>query len=215
MKASESSLPSFPSISDQGFVEACMQLVGIYQSHGEFQSSWTKVQLDKVDSVTFMTIQRDIEVDRNVIDADELVDDEFHEHDDHSIVKTDGPTVRARFTIIRSPTYQVPVLYFDLLDQHSKPVTDIADVYRILVPEIHRCQINSIGVIGAISMTSHPITDRPTFFVHPCRTAEALSNVVSNRPYRTLDYLMLWFGIVGSTLGLSIPVELLNASNTA
>jgi ubiquitin-like-conjugating enzyme ATG10 len=56
----------------------------------------------------------------------------------------------------------------------------------------------------------HPITDLPSFFVHPCNTHEAL---IAARDTMAVgmteeEYLLLWLGIVGSAVGLHVPSKL-------
>ena len=60
---------------------------------------------------------------------------------------------RVEYSIVLSPTYQVPVLYFTL---HNLPPTlspsSIDTVYDLLVPESFRPSIKQVGVMGVISM---------------------------------------------------------------
>lgn len=61
--------------------------------------------------------------------------------------------------------------------------------------------------MGALTLTDHPITGLPVWFVHPCRTSEALEGMVGEREVRAGEYLGLWFGIMGAAVGLGVPVE--------
>ena len=51
------------------------------------------------------------------------------------------------------------------------------------------------------------MTDLPCFWVHPCNTAEAMDNYLKgiDREVSPVEYLMIWIGIVGATVGLSLP----------
>ncbi|MCJ1447722.1 MAG: hypothetical protein MMC23_008233 [Stictis urceolatum] len=62
--------------------------------------------------------------------------------------------------------------------------------------------------MGGISMTNHPVTDVPCFFVHPCNTADAMHEIVGNRQVTSLQYLQIWLGLIGAVVGLSLPIEL-------
>jgi len=48
----------------------------------------------------------------------------------------------------------------------------------------------------------------PCFFVHPCRTAEAMKELIGTRRVSSLQYLQLWTGLVGANVGLNLPKEL-------
>ena len=67
--------------------------------------------------------------------------------------------------------------------------------------------------MGALSMTDHPISGLPVYFVHPCRTAEAMKDVLSGklaegRAVKPEVYLIMWMGLVGGAVGLNVPVAL-------
>lgn len=47
------------------------------------------------------------------------------------------------------------------------------------------------------------------FFVHPCNTPEALSHLNTGIPLNPEDYLFLWLGLMGSSVGLYVPSKLL------
>ena len=55
---------------------------------------------------------------------------------------------------------------------------------------------------------NHPITDFPSFFIHPCNTAEAMRELLGGRDVKALEYLLIWLGLVGSCVGLFVPKEL-------
>lgn len=120
-----------------------------------------------------------------------------------------------QYDVVYSPAYQVPVLYITLSDAATKksialPSPD--ELYRLLVPDEFKSAMRDVGVMGALSMSDHPVTGVPAYFVHPCRTQEALAPFLedpkSDGSARTaLDYLMLWFGVIGASVGLSVPVN--------
>ena len=57
----------------------------------------------------------------------------------------------AKYSIVLSPTYQVPVLYFTLASAASSMTSTIEDVYSLLVEPSRRAEMNSVGIMGAIS----------------------------------------------------------------
>lgn len=117
------------------------------------------------------------------------------------------------YDIIYSSSYCVPVLYitFRHLRGHACLPPE-GSVYDLLVPELHKQSMHSVGIMGALSLTDHPVTGLPAYFVHPCRTGEAMVAVIAGRQgIRPEDYLLLWAGLVGPSVGLSVPVALAEA----
>ncbi|CAK4029568.1 Hypothetical predicted protein [Lecanosticta acicola] len=137
-----------------------------------------------------------------------LGDDEDDDDDDEEIVRLPLPHTRGSsaaaaaavvviYDIIYSPSYQVPVLYIQCPTSNFSP--------DCLVPSAYKRQINSVGVMGALSMTEHPVTGLPVYFVHPCRTQEMMAARGQLGPE---EYLMVWFGVIGAGVGLNVPVAL-------
>ena len=117
------------------------------------------------------------------------------------------------YDIVHSPSYQVPVLYVTFRDLPSSlrglPSPD--QVYEMLVPSLYRQQTNAVGPMGALSMTDHPITSTPAYFIHPCRTAEAMEAVTEGFKTTPEIYLLRWIGMIGQSIGLNVPSELAQA----
>ena len=144
----------------------------------------------------------------------ELSDDEDDAALDRSA--TTGASLMVVYDIIHSPSYQVPVLYItfkqhppDGLRMGSFPPPE--EMYELLVPLSHRRQVQAVGVMGALSMTDHPVSGTPAYFVHPCLTAEAMSAVAGGRQFRPVEYLSMWLGLVGPNVGLNVPVDVVTA----
>jgi ubiquitin-like-conjugating enzyme ATG10 len=127
-------------------------------------------------------------------------------HDDMRVVQCD---------IAYSPAYQVPVLYLtfaERLTNQSVALPSPDEVYKILVPDNFKSPMSSVGVMGALSMGEHLVTGVPAYFVHPCRTQEALSPLLDDassdaEPCNGTHYLLLWFGVIGASVGLSVPIS--------
>ncbi|SMR55217.1 unnamed protein product [Zymoseptoria tritici ST99CH_3D1] len=129
------------------------------------------------------------------------------------------------YEIIHSPTYLVPVLYLYLapskLSSHSQiaPQPAMEELYDLLVPAAYRSQLDSVGPMGALSRTEHPLRGFVCWFVHPCLTQEAMTGMMGSDESekegewkgREMEYLMKWFGIVGGSVGLRVPVEVARA----
>ena len=52
------------------------------------------------------------------------------------------------------------------------------------------------------------MTDLPAFFIHPCNTADGMEKIVHDRLVSPLEYLQIWIGLVGPSVGLYLPKEL-------
>jgi ubiquitin-like-conjugating enzyme ATG10 len=120
-----------------------------------------------------------------------------------------------RYDVVFSPSYQVPVLYLTFAEattSKSIPLPSAAEIYEILVPPGFKAPMRDVGVMGALSMAEHPITGTPAYFVHPCRTQEALAPLLGETSDNigfepAVEYLLLWFGVIGASVGLSVPVK--------
>ncbi len=58
---------------------------------------------------------------------------------------------------------------------------------------------------------NHPITDMPCYWVHPCNTAVAMGEILRGlgRGISSLEYLMIWIGVVAGAVGLSLPRDMI------
>ncbi|PMD24800.1 autophagy-related protein-like protein Atg10 [Hyaloscypha hepaticicola] len=124
---------------------------------------------------------------------------------DVDMTEEDGDEPYVTYEIHLHPTYRMPTLWFML---HDLPMGEnsfnVDAVYRYLVPPEYKSRLRAAGVTGGISAAPHPITDVPAFFIHPCQTKEAMENF--DCPIK--NYLMIWIGLVGGCVGLSIPPEM-------
>ncbi|KAA8652266.1 ATG3/ATG10 family protein [Aspergillus tanneri] len=135
---------------------------------------------------------------------------EASEDDPEALVRTSRPStcLLVEYEILLSPTYQVPVLYFMLRGSNLGPL-GVDAVYHYLVADQHKKELQSVGVMGGISFGYHPLSETPTFFVHPCNTADAMRQIVGQQNITPEKYLIAWLGLIGNHLGLHLPKELL------
>ncbi|EMC91187.1 hypothetical protein BAUCODRAFT_79865, partial [Baudoinia panamericana UAMH 10762] len=115
------------------------------------------------------------------------------------------------YDIVHSPSYNVPVLYITLSPRSDGATRSLDAVYDLLVPQSQWGSLQSVSVMGGLSMTDHPVTTLPAYFVHPCRTAEAMAAVTAGRTVTPTEYLVVWLGLIGSTVGLHMPVSVAKA----
>ncbi|ETN38327.1 uncharacterized protein HMPREF1541_06362 [Cyphellophora europaea CBS 101466] len=108
------------------------------------------------------------------------------------------------FSIILSKTYSVPVLWF-----RAASMASLDELYEVLVPPHLSDSVRDVGVLGGISQAYHPLTEIPAYFVHPCRTHEALRGVDDGQNLPAEEYLLVWFGIIAAAVGLYVPSKLI------
>ncbi|KAL2046092.1 hypothetical protein N7G274_001539 [Stereocaulon virgatum] len=149
----------------------------------------------------------DISVDRSNVEDEDVA--AVH----HSSASQASSSVR--YHILYSISYQVPVLYFFLHGLPTLKARNVDTVYHALVPQHLQDEAKAVGVMGGIGMTNHPINGIPCFWVHPCNTAEAMKDMLKGieREVSPAEYLMIWFGKVGASVGLSLPIEMISGTN--
>ncbi|EXJ75827.1 uncharacterized protein A1O5_00334, partial [Cladophialophora psammophila CBS 110553] len=212
------SLRAFPAITQQEFSEACRaweQRSSDRISETDWLSvRWTGEELliTQRRKITCKDGKRRTPSDHGDAQKDELIDMGIED----SIIKdTLAPDVDnlesliVDFSITLSPIYSVPVLWFICRYDRVNKALSLDQIYEWLVPEPSLTSLRGIGVMGGISMAHHPVSDRPTFFLHPCKTQEALS-VLKPGPLTPEEYLMLWLGLIGSAVGLHVPSKLMS-----
>ncbi|KAF7193030.1 Ubiquitin-like-conjugating enzyme ATG10 [Pseudocercospora fuligena] len=179
-------------------------------------NEWEEVKLLQQDGVRFLRIKRSLRVSESneaseppeQTGGEDLEDDPEALQTRHSTAQKE---VLTTYDIVHSPSYQVPVLYLTAKYGSSSSPLSIAEMHRLLVPDAFRQQVEAVGIMGALSMTDHPVTNLPAYFVHPCRTQEAMQAVLSGREAGPVEYLALWLGLAGGSVGLSVPVPLMQA----
>ncbi|KAK4984168.1 hypothetical protein LTR66_008585, partial [Elasticomyces elasticus] len=117
-------------------------------------------------------------------------------------------TLTITYDIIHSPSYRLPVLYLTCTTTANHPISSPETLYRALVPPSMKPQIQAIGVMGAVSATEHPITGLPCYFVHPCKTADAMRPLCAGGGVGAERYVLRWLGLVGGGVGLNVPAAL-------
>ncbi|KAI7283883.1 hypothetical protein KC345_g2699 [Hortaea werneckii] len=156
-------------------------------------------------------------LDRDIVSNGEAEDSlpQLEEEDSEVLTKSRCPSTgveterEVHYDIVYSPTYQVPVLFLSFPSTDPSPLRPPDEVYDFLVPVTYRAQLQAVGPMSALSMTGeHPVTGGPAYFVHPCLTQDSMRAVMAGRQVSATEYLGMWFGIVGATVGLSLPVGL-------
>ncbi|KAF3927059.1 hypothetical protein AA313_de0201599 [Arthrobotrys entomopaga] len=171
------------------------------------------VYLEIIKFVSLTPSETDAAGDTNISHkVDEIqMDLEKAEEDPESlpppVTSTHSSTHKITYHILLSPIYSVPVVYFNISPLYSSSdinVLSLEDIYDVLVPVSHRSAVSSIGIQGGISQTHHPYLGTTSWFVHPCRTAEALQMWMGDGKLGLVNYMGVWVGIVGAVVGLVI-----------
>nr|POE63213.1 ubiquitin-like-conjugating enzyme atg10 [Quercus suber] len=200
------------SISAADFHEACRVFALVAARCGRHGTAWEDVQVQRREhDETFLRITKKLR--RST--ADERDDRGASEEEKEDVVddgRDEGELLRARslaaplvlYDVVHSPSYQVPVLYVTFQHLLQPGLPSLERIYELLVPAEFPPQLRAVGVMGSLSFAEHPITGVPAYFVHPCRTADAMSAVVRERNVTPEEYLLAWTGIVGACVGLQV-----------
>ncbi|KAL2808680.1 hypothetical protein BJX63DRAFT_23487 [Aspergillus granulosus] len=214
---SQSALSVFPFLTDDEFESACRAFLERVHTARSSAMRWSSIRLQSTGPI--LKISQSLSSDPELFHHDALampihtegVDDtqlETCEEDPESLVRTSDTYngLQVDYDIVLSATYQVPVLYFVL--RQAWKLLGIEEVYRYLVPNQYRKNIQSVGIMGGISFGYHPVSGNPAFFVHPCNTADAMKDIASGCDIGPEAYLIIWLGLVGNCLRLQLPSEL-------
>jgi hypothetical protein len=115
-------------------------------------------------------------------------------------------------SIVYSDTWRVPVLYFQVERRNGSPLV-----------RSHVLQLLNGGDEGIrdhgwdfVSQEEHPISARPSFFLHPCQTSQRLAlvrgqdednNNNNNNNPPSVQLLWTWMSMMFPVLGHSIPAR--------
>ncbi|XP_056369966.1 ubiquitin-like-conjugating enzyme ATG10 isoform X6 [Oenanthe melanoleuca] len=114
--------------------------------------------------------------------------------------------VRYEYHVLYSSSYQVPVLYFRACFLDGRPLT--LDEIWGSVHASYQARLQE-GPWDTITQQEHPILGQPFFVLHPCRTKEFISAVLSGSQehHRHTNYIILWLSTVGPVVGLNLPLS--------
>ncbi|XP_010125543.1 PREDICTED: ubiquitin-like-conjugating enzyme ATG10, partial [Chlamydotis macqueenii] len=76
---------------------------------------------------------------------------------------------------------------------------------------VHACYQSRLleGPWDTITQQEHPLLGQPYFVLHPCRTNEFMSSILtgSQKQNRHPNYIILWLSTVGPVVGLNLPLS--------
>lgn len=151
-------MQQFPSITDHEFQNGCQ---AFYQRalnaskvnlslHVGFHAGILSLKKEHV--IIPYPVSKDEPTETIEEENDDVFEDEDHEAIDRACSFSESETIYIEYSIVRSPAYQVPVLWFTLNRVPAGITTGIDAVYQYLVPEATRSGLRQVGIMGAISI---------------------------------------------------------------
>ncbi|PVD23243.1 hypothetical protein C0Q70_16506 [Pomacea canaliculata] len=104
--------------------------------------------------------------------------------------------------IVYSPSYAVPVLYFNVYKPNGHRL-ELEELWNRVPKEHHIRMLEHKW--ATLTQQEHPVLGSPYFTLHPCHTATLMSQVpqADNKRY----YLIKWLSSVGPVAGLELSPE--------
>ncbi|KAG0284410.1 hypothetical protein BGZ96_011218 [Linnemannia gamsii] len=161
--------------------------------------------------------------------AEQLTDipdgDDYEDEENGPVTQQSKDTtldyLSVNYHIVFSPSYQVPVLYFNAYRPDGAAIS-LEELYEFLVPEEWRGAIRNAGLNGGISQQDHPVLNTPYFYMHPCETVPLMETIlqsnssptsVGDGPSYLERYVVTWLSLTGQAIGVSVPTNMV-AANT-
>lgn len=147
-------------------------------------------------------------------DDDEI--ETFYEDDeDNAVQKTpvseDGGAashkIIAEYSVVWSSSYQVPVLYFSLWEEHGTKRSSLTEGISEVVHSFEKHvgfedNPEVIKMNALLSQGEHPLLGVPAWYLHPCKTGNVMETIVPRDEW--FNYLKAWLALYGSFAGLKI-----------
>ncbi|KAF2280672.1 uncharacterized protein EI97DRAFT_5285 [Westerdykella ornata] len=216
IEANSNTVAQFPHISSNEFASGCEQLVELFlTAPANNQSDWLSAEVIPQDGSVGLRIQKEIFISDSAAgspdsSSDDQVDDIPEEEEDEGELRPTHCSSFVQYDILFSPTYSLPTLYFTLVSPNpTLCIPSLEVLYTHLIPPSSRSQTLAVGVMGGVTITDHPVTNKPVYFIHPCQTAAVLkASVKRGMRVSPVDYLVLWVGAMGACVGLHMPLGL-------
>ncbi|PWY76173.1 autophagy-related protein Atg10 [Aspergillus heteromorphus CBS 117.55] len=216
--SNQQTLSGFPLLTAEEFDAACCAFLDRVHVVGDAAVGWSSIQVHQRATGSILRISRYIGLDSSSHPdgpwqgsrMDQESQWEALEDDPEALIRTPVPVacLQVLYDVLLSPTYQVPVLYFQLREDNQPAPLEIDTVYQYLVPDQYKKELRNVGIMGGISFGYHPDSGTPAFFVHPCQTTDAMRRIAEQQCVTPEAYLIIWLGLVGNRLGLQLPKEL-------
>lgn len=148
-------LASFPQLVDSEFDEACSALLSRFELHGHRQNEWTAADSFSQNGLSCLSITKPLLLHSGVPDASDGTGETELDEDDDEVAQTSTTAPRAviRYDVVLSPSYRVPVLYFNISDTRHRYPPTMETLYSHVIPQAFKAQAEHGGVIGGITVT--------------------------------------------------------------
>ncbi|XP_036383415.1 ubiquitin-like-conjugating enzyme ATG10 [Megalops cyprinoides] len=179
--------------SEEGFLKKTVLAVGrTGDPPAQGGSSWPWDDQDTLRPEEDQVLQ-----DKDVEEAD---GDEEHADSDKASV------IRYEYHVLYSCSYQAPVLYFRASTLDGRPLS-LEEMWDNVHPN-YRTRLLQ-GPWDTITQQEHPLIGQPFFVLHPCRTQEFMTPVLSaaRAENRSVNYIVSWLSLVGPVVGLGVPLS--------
>ncbi|KAL4812226.1 hypothetical protein BDW67DRAFT_129299 [Aspergillus spinulosporus] len=208
-------LSSFPYLTNDEFESGCRAFLHRVQATSRLPMPWSSVRYQTNGQILKIcqVLSPDHDCSARPVHTGDTPDLQLEtwEEDSEALIRTSNSSeLQVDYDILLSPTYQVPVLYFVL--RRADKSLGLDEVYHYLVPDQCRRTIRNMGIMGGISFGYHPVFETPAFFVHPCNTADAMRDIASEHDISPEAYLIIWLGLVGSSVRLQLSSELFKST---
>lgn len=117
-------------------------------------------------------------------------------------VEGNSEVLTYEYHIVYSPSYGVPVLYFNAHTQGGK-LLGLEEIWK-RVPDVYKERLSKERWTF-ITQQEHPLLGHPFYYLHPCHTADLMKNtpVLTDKRH----YIISWLSAVGPVVGLKLPLE--------
>lgn len=108
------------------------------------------------------------------------------------------------YNVVYSPSYQVPVLYFNMWRQDGS-LLPLDEVWS-MVPSTYQEVLRDTWW-STITQQEHPILGTPFFQLHPCKTAHLMKQTLPRGEGKHANYLVTWLSSIAPLVQLTLPNE--------
>ncbi|KAJ8086523.1 hypothetical protein PM082_005346 [Marasmius tenuissimus] len=153
-----------------------------------------------------------------LVDADVTDDLEASPDEAISTTRTEIQTLACHEYVVFSATFQVPCLYFTISHPNGAPLSADEVVKTSLFHPVALASTTTTSfavtqpnsLFPLLSQGEHPTLGTPCWYLHPCETAPAMEELLSEEradttaEERLVRWLEVWFLVAGSVVDLRI-----------
>lgn len=146
---------------------------------------------------------------------DDEIETFYEDAEDNAVQKTPvsederaaSHKIIAEYSVVWSSSYQVPVLYFSLWEEHGTKRSSLTEGISEVVHSFEKHvgfedNPEVIKMNALLSQGEHPLLGVPAWYLHPCKTGNVMETIVPKEEW--FNYLKAWLALYGSFAGLKI-----------